>query len=120
MGKTLAQPHKAPAVLGEVGATSWDLSPQPASRPVPHSYSNTGLFTAALQEAFLRYKNIIKDIHMLENDVDMGIKKLKESTFKGLHYELMRGGHIRLKPNSRRVAQPRGTTGADNATERAS
>lgn len=120
MGKILAQPHKAQAVLGEVGATSWDLSSQPASCPVPHSYSNTGLFTAALQEAFLQYKNIIKDIHILENDVDTGVKKLKESTFKGLHTGLMHGGHIPLKPNSRRVAQSRGATRTDNATERAS
>ena len=42
----------------------------------PLTYENAGLYTTTLQDAFLDYKNIMKDIALLAMDVDEGSKKL--------------------------------------------
>ncbi|ODM15566.1 hypothetical protein SI65_09169 [Aspergillus cristatus] len=47
----------------------------------PLSYDNAGVYTSILQDAFLDYKNIYKDIRFLEADVDSKTKKLEKSTF---------------------------------------
>lgn len=50
---------------------------------LPLYYDNAGIYTATLQDAFLDYKNIYKNIRLLEIDVVNGVKKLKKSTFNG-------------------------------------
>ena len=55
--------------------------PAPQGAMVPLSYDNAGIYTATLQDAFLDYKNLAKDIHFLETEVESGAKSLKESTF---------------------------------------
>lgn len=49
----------------------------------PLSYDNAGVYTSIMQDAFLDYKNIYKDIRFLEADVDSKTKRLEKSTFDG-------------------------------------
>ena len=49
----------------------------------PLSCENAGLYTTILQDVFLDYKNLFKDITLLEADVDAGKKKLTKSEFNG-------------------------------------
>lgn len=51
------------------------------SNKAPLSYDNAGVYTSIMQDAFLDYKNIYKDIWFLEADVDSKSKKLEKSTF---------------------------------------
>lgn len=50
---------------------------------IPRCYDNTGFYTAILQDAFLEYKNLYKNIQILQVDVMNEIKKLKISTSAG-------------------------------------
>ncbi|KAB8206010.1 hypothetical protein BDV34DRAFT_212665 [Aspergillus parasiticus] len=52
------------------------------AKGVPLSYDNASVYTSVLQDAFMDYKNIYKDIRFSEADLDFGKKKFKESTFK--------------------------------------
>lgn len=46
---------------------------------VPASYENAGIYTSMLQDAYLDYKNLYKDLQILGTDVDLGKKILKLS-----------------------------------------
>jgi hypothetical protein len=50
---------------------------------LPLCYDNAGIYTSILQDAFLDFKNIYKNIRLLEVDVLNGVKKLKRSSFNG-------------------------------------
>ena len=48
----------------------------------PLTYENAGIYTTTLQDAFLDYKSIAKDISLLAMDVDGGRKTLTVSEAK--------------------------------------
>jgi hypothetical protein len=52
-----------------------------SAKHLPLSYDNAGIYTSLLQDAFLDFKNIYKNIRLVEVDVVNGVKKLKRSTF---------------------------------------
>lgn len=54
-----------------------------AVKLLPLCYDNADIYTSALQEAFLDYKNILKKIRLLEVDVVNGVKELQKSKFDG-------------------------------------
>lgn len=43
---------------------------------MPLSYENAGTYTGVLQDAYLDYKHLYKQVHLLGNDVDSGRKLL--------------------------------------------
>lgn len=55
----------------------------------PLSYDNAGVYTSILQDAFLDYKNIYKDIRFVEADVDSKTKKLEKSIFNGMSSQIL-------------------------------
>ncbi|KAB8221106.1 hypothetical protein BDV33DRAFT_190697 [Aspergillus novoparasiticus] len=55
-------------------------------KAVPLSYENASVYTSILQDAFLDYKNIYKDIRHSEADLGSGKKQFKASTAKATTY----------------------------------
>jgi hypothetical protein len=53
------------------------------TKNLPLCYDNVGIYTSTLQDAFLDFKNVYKNIRLLEVDVVNGVRKLKKSTFSG-------------------------------------
>ncbi|KAE8323660.1 hypothetical protein BDV39DRAFT_208642 [Aspergillus sergii] len=53
---------------------------------VPLSYENASVYTSILEDAFLDYKNIYKDIRLSEADLASGKKGFKESTVQASTY----------------------------------
>jgi hypothetical protein len=47
---------------------------------IPLSYENAGAYTAILQDAYLDYKNIYKELQLLGLDVDSGLRELERRT----------------------------------------
>ncbi|KAE8347027.1 hypothetical protein BDV24DRAFT_174589 [Aspergillus arachidicola] len=50
---------------------------------VPLSYENASVYTSILEDAFLDYKNIYKDIRFSEADLASGKKEFQASTYSG-------------------------------------
>lgn len=53
---------------------------------VPLSYENASVYTSILEDAFLDYKNIYKDIRLSEGDLASGKKEFEASTVKASTY----------------------------------
>ncbi|KAG2421936.1 hypothetical protein HFD88_005912 [Aspergillus terreus] len=49
----------------------------------PLSYENVSLYTSILQDAFMDYKNIYKQIRNLEQDFGAGVRRLKKTELPG-------------------------------------
>lgn len=50
---------------------------------VPLSYENASVYTSILEDAFLDYKNIYKEIRLSEGDLASGKKEFEASTYSG-------------------------------------
>ncbi|KAE8314344.1 hypothetical protein BDV41DRAFT_575903 [Aspergillus transmontanensis] len=73
---------------------------------VPLSYENASVYTSILEDAFLDYKNIYKEIRLSEGDLASGKKEFEASTVKASTYSESDGtrkddtpqAHIATKP----------------------
>jgi hypothetical protein len=45
------------------------------------SYENAGIYTTMLQDAYLDYKNLLRDVDLLEENVDKGLVKITAATY---------------------------------------
>ncbi|KAK6814232.1 hypothetical protein RU639_010111 [Aspergillus parasiticus] len=73
---------------------------------VPLSYENASVYTSILEDAFLDYKNIYKDIRLAEGDLDSGKKKFQMSTPEGILYSETNGTGQNNTPPAHIVTEP--------------
>ena len=84
-------------------------------RPTPLDYENAGIYTAALLDAYMDYKNMWKDVQLLQFEVASRGRKLKETVLDDKVLAEMQGAAEGLTPP--RQLKPMGATlfALDNA-----